>query len=203
MSGLDKVIAAITPPESEEMRAEARAKARSVAKPGDWLSQILDHHERIERAFAEVQAATDAQARRAAEKRLGVILTGHAIAEEAVIYPALAHIGKKISANMAYTEQVAAKMQMAALERMDPMSEDYVEKLGHLQGAVAHHVYEEEHGWFVDLKDEAPLEDQDQITQRYSEEFGRYMSGGEATRLGERAPLEPRSFAASPTPPLI
>lgn len=48
MSILDRAIAAITPPESDEARAEARAKAQAMAKPGDWLSQILDHHRGIE-----------------------------------------------------------------------------------------------------------------------------------------------------------
>jgi hypothetical protein len=38
MSILDKVVAAVTPPESEEARAEARAKAQSAASSlsGDW-----------------------------------------------------------------------------------------------------------------------------------------------------------------------
>ena len=132
MSLIDKAIAAVTPPVSDEKRAEARAKARAAAEPGDWLSQILDHHELIETAFAAVKSATGVDARRAAQKKLGVLLTGHSIAEEAVIYPALAHAGKKMHANIAYTQQVAAKMQMAALEHLDPLSEDYLDKLGHL-----------------------------------------------------------------------
>jgi hypothetical protein len=126
MSVVDKAIAAVTPPESEESRAKARAKARAAAQPGDWLSMILDHHEQIEQAFAAVKSAPDAGARRKAEKILGTLLTGHSIAEEAVVYPALAHAGHKVQATLAYTEQVAAKMQMAALDHLDPMSEDYL-----------------------------------------------------------------------------
>ena len=94
MSILDKAIAAITPPVSEHKRQEARDKARASAEPGDWLSQILDHHEQIEAAFAEVKAASTASARRAAQKRLGVLLNGHSMAEEAVLYPALAQADK-------------------------------------------------------------------------------------------------------------
>jgi len=37
-----------------------------------------------------VKAASTADSRRAAQKRLGVLLNGHSMAEEAVIYPALA-----------------------------------------------------------------------------------------------------------------
>ncbi len=98
MSILDKAIAAITPPESDEDRAEARRKAQAAATPGDWLSAVLDHHRQIEAAFETVAQATDASARIAAQKALGVILTGHSIAEEVVLYPALAahhQVGRK------------------------------------------------------------------------------------------------------------
>jgi hypothetical protein len=195
MSVVDKAIAAVTPPESEESRAKARAKARAAAQPGDWLSMILDHHEQIEQAFAAVKSAPDAGARRKAEKILGTLLTGHSIAEEAVVYPALAHAGHKVQATLAYTEQVAAKMQMAALDHLDPMSEDYLDKLGHLEGAVGHHVFEEENGWFVELKN-APAADQDKLTARYREEFSRYMGSDDSDAKSVSAPAEPRSFGA-------
>jgi hypothetical protein len=190
MSILDKAIAAITPPVSEEKRREAHAKARSAAEPGDWLSQILDHHEQIEQAFAETRAASTADARRAAQKRLGVLLNGHAMAEEAVIYPALAQAGKLGHANLGYTEQAAAKMQLAALETLEPLSEDYLDKLGHLEGAVATHVYQEESDWFLYLKEFAPSEEQARASARYKEEHGRYIEGGPTGG----APGERRSF---------
>ena len=54
MSTLDKIIAAVTPPESEEARVKARADAEAIARPGDWLSHILDHHRQIEALFAAI-----------------------------------------------------------------------------------------------------------------------------------------------------
>jgi Hemerythrin HHE cation binding domain len=180
MSLLDKVISTVTPPESAEKRAEAHRKARSAASAGDWLSMILDHHEQVEQAFADVRAANDPVSRRQAQKQLRVILNGHSIAEEAVVYPALNRIGKHAGAQLAYAQQVSAKMQMAALEHFDPMSQDYVNKLEHFEDSVKHHVYEEEHDWFVDLKKEASPPDQQLLTERYAEEFNRYMNGGDA-----------------------
>jgi hemerythrin superfamily protein len=197
MSILDKAIAAITPPVSDEKRAEAHAKARDASEPGDWLSQILNHHEDIEGAFAAVKAATTAQARRTAEKRLGTLLTGHAMAEDAVIYPTLAQAGEQGHANTAYTEQQAAKMQMAALEMMDPMSQDYLDKLGHLEGAVKTHVYQEESDWFIEMKEKASAEAQAHATARYKEETGRYFEGG--LLIGGMA-AEDRSFAPQDGP---
>ena len=175
MSALDKVIAAVTPPESEESRQEARAKARAAADPGDWLSMILAHHEQIEAAFAAVKSATTAATRIAAQKRLGIVLTGHSNAEESVIYPALTVANEKGHAAMAYTEQAAAKTQMALLENMAPMTQDYLDKLEHIRGAVAHHVYEEEGKWFLEIKEKVPAADQVKLAARYQEEFNRYV----------------------------
>lgn len=174
MSILDKVIAAVTPPESEEQRADARAKARNVTTDGDWLSLVLDHHTQIEAAFDAVKAATDASSRIGAQRRLALLLTGHSIAEEVVIYPALAKTNEQSHSTKAYTEQTAAKVQMALLEDLEPMSQEYLDKLEHIQGAVAHHVYEEEGKWFVELKTKLPPADQTKITFRYQREFLRY-----------------------------
>jgi hypothetical protein len=175
MSVLDKMVAAIAPPETEEARKEAREKARAAALPGDWLSMVLEHHLQIEEAFADVKAANTASARRAAEKTLAVILTGHSNAEESVLYPALVAADEKSHATMAYTEQAAAKIQMGLLERLEPMSQDYLEKLEHIRGAVAHHVYEEEGTWFIDLKEKVPAPEQTELARRYAEEFERYV----------------------------
>lgn len=175
MSILDKAIAAITPPESDEARAKARAKAQAAARPGDWLSQILDHHRGIEAQFAAVKAATDAASRRSEQKKLGILLTGHSIAEETAIYPALAADKQVGHAELAYQEQSAAKMEMGLLERLDPMSQDYLDKLGHIEGAVAHHIYSEEGTWFTELAESADAVDQARIAQRYAEEYARYM----------------------------
>ncbi|MGH7016509.1 MAG: hemerythrin domain-containing protein, partial [Caulobacteraceae bacterium] len=126
------------------------------------------------------------------------VLNGHSMAEEAVIYPELARLGKEAHADMAYLQQVAAKMQLAALERLDPASQEYADKLGHLEGAVVHHVYKEESDWFLDLKENVSAADEQRILQRYGEEFERYMRGGEGPAAGakpvEERGIEPKSF---------
>ncbi len=188
MSILDKVVAAVTPPESAEGRKEARAKARRAASPGDWLSMVLEHHLQIEHAFADVKAATTAGARLAAHKTLAVILTGHSNAEESVLYPALAGAHEKSHATAAYAEQAAAKIQMALLEKLPPMSQDYLDKLEHIRGAVAHHIYEEESTWFIELMQKVPLAEQSKLTQRYLEEFDRYVGEDEPNVDSRRPP---------------
>lgn len=175
MSVIDKLVAAVTPPESDEARAEATAKAQATARPGDWLSQILDHHRLIKSQFEIVAAATDPVTRRAAQKKLGVLLTGHSIAEEVAIYPAMAGEHQAAHAALAYQEQSAAKMELGLLERLDPSGQDYQDKLEHIRGAVLHHIYSEEGSWFIDLAERTSREEQARIGERYREEYARYM----------------------------
>ncbi|KEQ52434.1 hemerythrin domain-containing protein [Sphingobium chlorophenolicum] len=176
MSVLDKVIAAVTPPESAETRIKAREEARRTAMSGDWLDQILTHHEQIDAAFDRAEAATDAGERTTALKELGALLTGHSMAEEAVVYPQLSH-DHKGPMGMSYQEQQAAKVQVALLEELDPLSQDWTDKLDHLRGAVAHHIYEEEGSRFLKLHEELPPDVQARMTQRYREETKRYSTG--------------------------
>jgi hypothetical protein len=185
MSLLDKVVAAVTPPESQEARAQARAKARAAAVSGDWLSIVLEHHVQIESAFAAVKAATDSPSRLFAQEKLALLLTGHSIAEEAVLYPAMVKVNEEGHSTKAYTEQSAAKVQMGLLEDLPPMSQEYLDKLEHLRGAVAHHVYEEEGTWFLDLKRKLSSAEQEKLAQRYQEQFSRYM--GESDSKNEKA----------------
>jgi hypothetical protein len=142
MSIIDKIVAAVTPPETEDDRRRARERAMAAATPEDWLSMVLEHHQDIEAAFIAVKEATTPAAQIAAQKTLATLLTGHSVAEEAALYPALAEGGETGHATMAYTEQAAAKLQMGLLEKLEPLSQDYMDKLEHIRGAVAHHVYE-------------------------------------------------------------
>ncbi len=201
MSIVDKVIAAVTPPESDEARREARSKARAAAAPGTWLEMVLNHHLGIEEAFSRVKQAAGTDERRAAQKQLAVLLTGHSNAEESVIYPALALSGEKGHAEMAYVEQSAAKIQMAALDDLDPMSQDYLDKLEHIRGAVAHHVYEEEGTRFLELLGKVPSAVQSRLTTRYAEEYDRYCAQpGAVAGAASASPRLPPSSSPLSTP---
>lgn len=177
MSILNRLIAAVTLLDSQDARNDARAMARAAATPGDWLSQILEHHHGLEEGFRAVQAAPDNTSRTLAFRQLGVLLTGHAIAEEAVIYPALAQMRDKVQSGVAYDDQAVIKVQMALLEKLNPMSRPFVEKLSHLQEIVVQHMYAEEGSWFLDLKRQASASDQLMLSERYAEEYGRYVGG--------------------------
>lgn len=176
MGVLDKVISAVTPEASDEDKMEARAQARALAGTSGWLAMALDHHETIEAAFATVKEATSAGAQRSAQKALALVLNGHSLAEEVVLYPAMALTDQKGHSAEAYTEQSAAKVQMAALEDLEPMTQDYLDKLEHIRAAVSHHVYKEESEWFLELRKHEDSALQSKLTRRFREEFERYAS---------------------------
>lgn len=174
MSIVDKVIAAVTPLESEKDRADARAKAFAACEPGDWLSLVLDHHLELEDALAAVEELPTAGERRDAFKEFAILLMGHSIAEEGVLYPELAAHSASGHADKGFTEQAMVKVEMAALEQLDPLSQEFEDKLEHVKEVLLHHMYEEESSWFLDLKKNALPADQERMLLRYAEEFDRY-----------------------------
>ena len=173
MSIIDKIAAAVTPLPDDERRAQATAEARARSKPGDWLSSVLDHHDLIRSAFDQGRTASNAAERTAAMKQLAVVLNGHSLAEEIVLYPALGQAGEKAHAAHAYLEQTTAKNQMAELENIAPSKPQWVDKWKHIEGAVLTHMYEEESSWFLTLSEKG--ENQRHLTERYLEEYNRYV----------------------------
>jgi hypothetical protein len=182
MSWLDKIGSTIFPLASDEKRAEARRKAEELARTSPWLAQIVAHHKAIEQCFADALAATGVDARRHAMKELARLNTGHSIAEEVTVYPALVQhngvVGGKIQATLAYEEQQMTKIQQAMLEQLDPMSAEWREKLEHIKSAVQQHVYEEENHRFAELAKALSPGEGARLARRYAEEFERYGGSG-------------------------
>lgn len=173
-----KEMVGATPTYSAQDRAEARAKAKAAVKSGNWLSQILDHHDRIDAAFAAVKAAMGDTARREAQQKLALLLTAHAIAEEVAVYPAMEIVGEG-DATHAYKEQDEAKVQMAMLDAIgDPMSDEYLAKLEEIRLAVVHHVMHEEAQWFPALAKAATPQQDAKATEHYRDAFERYLGAG-------------------------
>lgn len=186
MSFLDKIAASLMPPERAEDRANVRKAARSLAGDGDWLALVIHHHYQIESLLDRALNAGEEQARINALHDLSITFTGHANAEESVLYPALAAIGEKGHAAMAYQEQAMARIELALLEKLDPKGGDWREKLEHVQRMVLHHVYEEEGTWFAELQQKLSPAERLRLSRRFLEEFDRYARGA----AGCVAPLQ-------------
>jgi hemerythrin superfamily protein len=165
-----------TKPTAKPIASSSRDAAHTVAEPGDWLSCALEHHDRIRTAFEAARRAPPGGGRIAAMKGLAIVLNGHSLAEEVVLYPALTVIDAADDAEAAYAEQTEAKIQMADLERLSPQSPDWVAQLEQIQAGVLAHMEQEESSWFLRIKESYP--DQAKLTARYREEFERYTRTG-------------------------
>ena len=187
MSFLDKFVAMVAPPESDQDRADARRNAEELSSGHGWLALALEHHRQIESAFERARGSADAAGRLQAMKDLALVLNGHSLAEEVVLYPALVEHSEKMGATMAYEEQQMTKVQMHLLEQIDPMSQEWLDKLEHIRGAVQHHMYQEESNWFLDLARKSNCAETEMLTQRFAEEYERYAGRAIAEPLSEPA----------------
>lgn len=161
-----------TTEERESVRQEANSKATS-----QWFKQVLAHHVVLEKAFADVKAASTATTRKAAQEKLGLILMGHAIAEEAIVYPFMKLDTSSSDATHAYNEQVMVKIEMVKLDSIaDKMSDEYDTKLEEIRTAVEHHMIEEERDFFPELQDKVDSVTNQKISEQYQMEFKRYAN---------------------------
>ena len=174
MNFFDRLAAALTPEASDEDRVRARTQAQALANDDDWLSRVLEQHQQIETLFIEAAMAEPGGDRLMAMKNLAQLLTAHSMAEEVVLFPAIARSGEKGDATMAYEEQSMTKVEMAALEQLDPESDEWTEKLETIRRAVAHHVYEEESDWFPRLHHTVSESEAEMLSMRFDEEFDRH-----------------------------
>ncbi len=148
---------------------------REAAGPADWQALALLHHQQIRSAFIRALQAPPGGSRLAALKGLAVLLNGHSLAEEIVLYPVIAGENARGS-DKVYTEQSHAKVEMAMLERLDPASDEWIAQVEAIQAAVEEHMMEEEERWFVLIKRSGA--NQAKLTARYKEEFERYTRTG-------------------------
>ena len=172
MSFLDRIAAALAPAATDEQRREARAKLEAMAASEPFASDILSHHRRIEGLFAEAKQAAGPQAN-ATIAELALLLNAHSMAEEAVIYPEISENSSKAHAGMAYEEHAMTKVQLAALQKLEPGSQEWREKLDHIESAVQQHVYQEEGSWLPDVIQYAPAEARQRMSMEFREYFER------------------------------
>ncbi len=180
MSFIDRLASALAPAASKEDRAEARRKAEALGAREEWIRLIVEQHKQIETLISQAATATGADARRKAMREFERVLTGHATAEEAVLYPDMAEFSGKTHAGMGYEEHAMTKIQVAKLEKLDPMSDEWGEKIDHIRSALEQHMYQEEGSWMPDLAEKLPQTDRIRLTERFVEEYERYCGDGSA-----------------------
>ncbi len=114
----------------------------------DWLGLVKAHHQMLERAFDELIAADgDLKQRPVLYKRLAYLLTAHSVAEENVIYPALAMHGLQSDSDRLYLDQAHAKVMNAMLDMADDkLGDSWLQRAAELRSAVLQHAKRDEEG---------------------------------------------------------
>ncbi len=172
MSFLDRIAAAIAPAATDEQRMEARRQLEQLAVNEPFAQDILDQHRQIESLFQQARedAGMDAEA---IIEELALLLNAHSMAEEAVVYPEISDHSGKAHAGMAYEEHAMTKVQLAALQKLEPGTKEWREKLDHIESAVLQHVYQEESSWLPDVIRYAPMAERQRMSMEYRDYFER------------------------------
>jgi hypothetical protein len=174
MTLLDKMIGGVREP-LEERRQGARDLAYARAAECDWFAEVLRQHVAIEAALEAVRTAGDPAAGRHALRWLATLMKGHAIAEETVLYPAVAFDGQRAHAVSAFADESSFRIDLAGLALLEPGSPDFVDKLEALRADMVLHFYEEEGAWYPALCRREGGRGNARLHTLFREEFRRYM----------------------------
>ena len=142
----------------------------AMAAGGNWMDMVKAHHTMIADQFDKVLAAP-APARMPALKKLGHLLTAHSVAEENVLYPAIAAHGMAAQSDKLYIDQAHAKVGNAMLD-MNPTAPDFADKVRALKAAVLQHAKGDEEGdQFPKLMQAASAAENAKMTAMYKMQF--------------------------------
>jgi len=116
---------------------------------GGWLRLVKAHHLMIEQAFDALigEDRGDFSRCMVLHKRLSYLLTAHSVAEENVLYPALAMCNLQSESDRLYLDQAHAKVMNAVLDMSDEKcGTAWLEKATQLRAAVLQHAKVDEEG---------------------------------------------------------
>lgn len=148
---------------------------------GDWLATIRQHHRLIARAFDELLAPNERsfERRNLQLRNLDQLLTAHSMAEETVIYPALALAGMQSEAESLYRDEAHVKIGLARVELAAPGprgQRDWAEPARALRDAVLRHATEDEEArLFPELHRRLDAAGNRRLSDAYTREFSRVI----------------------------
>lgn len=161
--------------------AALMAMRQSVAQTGltggNWLAMVKAHHAMVADTLEDLMASQGRAfvQRETARSRLHYQLTAHSVAEENVLYPALARMGLVGESDKLYMDQAHAKVMNAELEmlRVESANEaGWFSKAKALQAAVLKHALGDEEGnLYPKLQQAASPEVNAALTAAYQREF--------------------------------
>lgn len=156
--------------------SQPAAATETAVSAGDWLAIVKTHHAAIAKAVEEL-LATGMKAgatRDTALKKLAYQLTAHCVAEENVIYPALAMHGMTFESDKLYLDQAHAKVMNAEVDMaaMTDKGNVWLDKAKALQAAVLKHAKEdEEANFYLKLKQKLDARQNAMLTAEHQHQY--------------------------------
>jgi hemerythrin superfamily protein len=152
-----------------------RALAQNTVASGEWLQMIKAHHLLISQTFDQILKASPAKKPPSALlDKLAYQLTAHSVAEENVIYPALAMAGMNAEADKLYLDQSHAKLLNAQIDMMAQMdaTSGWQDRVRELQAAVLKHAKEDEEGQlYPQLQSRLKAQQHTMLAAQYNKQF--------------------------------
>jgi hemerythrin superfamily protein len=148
--------------------------ARAQAADGNWLDMVKAQHVLIADNLDRILATRDGDVaeRKRLQAHLGYLLTAHSVAEENVLYPALARMGLTQASDRLYLEQGHAKVGNADLEITPKGDAAWLDKVSALKTAILHHAKDEEEAdLFPKLMAGASARENAMLTADYAAQF--------------------------------
>lgn len=140
--------------------------------------KLHQDHEKVEQIFRKLMESGDGAEKTRLDlcEKLKHELLAHAEFEEAVFYPAVRErngVGQQIKEGIEEHNQV--KRMLSEIEKMEPTSAGFMDKIEELQQAVQHHVDEEESEIFPAAKKLIEKEEGEQMSTRHDEMVQEHM----------------------------
>ncbi len=153
--------------------------AQARQRGGDWLAMVKAQHQLIAKTLDELVANTERQGLYVQRDRLlrtlSYQLTAHSVAEENVLYPALAIAGLQSESDKLYLDQAHAKVMNARLQLADAtqrQSADWMGMARALRDAVlAHATQDEEARLYPSLQSQLDARRNEQLADAFEREF--------------------------------
>ena len=121
--------------------------------------EVLEHdHREVEEMFDELESLRGQTSDEAVSRRNDLVeqvtmeLARHSVAEEVLVYPAVADKISEEEVEHAREEHAEAEETLAKLEKLDPDSDAFDDELTTLIAEIRHHIKDEEDGMFTEMR---------------------------------------------------
>jgi hemerythrin superfamily protein len=154
------------------------------------LALLKSQHRLVEELFEELEANDQDEARQVIFEQIADCLAVHTAIEERIFYPAVRARQTEEELEEAYDEHLdAKKLILEALE--DPNAPGFDGKVAALEGAIEHHVDEEEDELFPEVEKLLTAEALEALGQMMEAETAHLMETGAPRRTIELKPEAP------------